>query len=51
MPELPEVETVVKAINRSLESMTIKRFIIINSKLRWDISSNIPKLVKNRKHL
>ena len=49
MPELPEVETVVKAINRSLESMTIKRFIIINSKLRWDISSNIPKLVKNRK--
>ena len=49
MPELPEVETVVKAINRSLKSMTINRFIIINSKLRWDINPDIPKLVKNKK--
>ena len=49
MPELPEVETVVKAINRSLKSMTINRFIIINSKLRWDVNPDIPKLVKNKK--
>ena len=30
MPELPEVETVVKAINKSLESQTIDKLTIIN---------------------
>ena len=48
MPELPEVETVVNAINKSLKSMTIDKFIIINRKLRWDISNNIPNLLKNK---
>ena len=32
MPELPEVETVVNAIKKSLKSMTINRFIIMNNK-------------------
>ncbi|MBT7076773.1 MAG: formamidopyrimidine-DNA glycosylase, partial [Pelagibacterales bacterium] len=48
MPELPEVETVVNAINKSLKSMTIGKFIIMNSKLRWDINKNIPDVVKNK---
>ena len=41
MPELPEVETVVNAIKKSLKSMTINRFIIMNNKLRWKIDSDI----------
>ena len=34
MPELPEVETVVKAINKSIESQTIAKLTILNKRLR-----------------
>ena len=47
MPELPEVETVVKAINKSIKSRQINKFKIINSKLRWTISSYIPSKTKD----
>ena len=41
MPELPEVETVVKAINKSIESKTINELNIINNKLRWPIDNQL----------
>ena len=37
MPELPEVETVVRSINQSLKSNYIKTLNIFNDKLRWKI--------------
>ena len=48
MPELPEVETVVNAIKKSLKSITINRFIIMNNKLRWKIDSDISNSVKDQ---
>ena len=48
MPELPEVETVANAIKKSLKSMTINRFIIMNNKLRWKIDSDISNSVKDQ---
>ena len=47
MPELPEVETVVRAINRSIESMKISKLSIINSKLRWPIDTCLSKKTKD----
>tara|TARA_B100001989_G_C24474973_1_gene431285 strand:- start:289 stop:1092 length:804 start_codon:yes stop_codon:yes gene_type:complete len=45
MPELPEVETICNAIEQSIDSPKIDEFKIINSKLRWKISGNIPSRV------
>ncbi len=48
MPELPEVETVVKAINKSIESQTIAKLTILNKRLRWPIDDSLSKYSKNR---
>ena len=48
MPELPEVETVVKAINKSIESKTISELNIINNKLRWPIDKQLSVNTKNQ---
>ncbi len=48
MPELPEVETVVKAIKKSIKSRQINKFKIINPSLRWRIDSKIPTIVKGK---
>ena len=48
MPELPEVETVVKAINRSIGSKTISELNIINNKLRWPIDNQLSVNSKNQ---
>ena len=48
MPELPEVETVVRAINQSIENKEISKLSIINSKLRWPIDTCLPQKVKNQ---
>ena len=48
MPELPEVETVVKAINKSIESKTIAKLTILNKRLRWPIDDSLSKYSKNR---
>jgi formamidopyrimidine-DNA glycosylase len=45
MPELPEVETVCNAIRKSIKTNKIKEFVIINPKLRWNIDTNIKKLL------
>ena len=47
MPELPEVETVVRAINQSIESKKISKLSIINSKLRWPIDTCLSKKTKD----
>ncbi len=47
MPELPEVETVVKAINKSIGSKTISELNIINNKLRWPIDNQLSINTKN----
>ena len=41
MPELPEVETVVRLINKSIKSKTISKLTIINKKLRWPIDPSL----------
>tara|TARA_B100001769_G_C22094034_1_gene590104 strand:- start:1096 stop:1905 length:810 start_codon:yes stop_codon:yes gene_type:complete len=48
MPELPEVETVVKAINKSIESQTIAKLTVLNKRLRWPIDNCLPKNSKNQ---
>ena len=49
MPELPEVETVVRSINQSIENKEISKLSIINSKLRWPIDTCLPQKAKNQK--
>ena len=48
MPELPEFETVVKAIKKSLESQTIDKLTIINKRLRWPIDNCLSTYSKNK---
>tara|TARA_B100000614_G_scaffold261789_1_gene292641 strand:+ start:2546 stop:3349 length:804 start_codon:yes stop_codon:yes gene_type:complete len=48
MPELPEVETICNAIEQSIDSPKIDKFKIINNKLRWKISGNIPSRVNGQ---
>ena len=48
MPELPEVETVVRAINQSIGSKKISKLSIINSKLRWPVDRSLPKKAKDQ---
>ena len=48
MPELPEVETICNAIEHSIDSPKIDEFKIINNKLRWKISGNIPSRVNGQ---
>ena len=60
MPELPEVETVVRLINKSIKSKTISKLTIINKKLRWPIdpyltvytmNKNILEIYRRGKHI
>jgi len=48
MPELPEVETTVRAIN-AFENSILEKIIIHNRNLRWKVSKEIEKLTTNRK--
>ena len=47
MPELPEVETTVRAINK-FENSILKRIIIHNRNLRWKVSKDLEKSLKNK---
>jgi len=44
MPELPEVETTVRAI-RPFENTILKKIIIHNRNLRWQVDENLEDLV------
>ena len=48
MPELPEVETTVRAI-RPFENTILKKIIIHNRNLRWQVDENLEDLVANKK--
>ena len=50
MPELPEVETTVRAI-RPFENTILKKIIIHNRNLRWQVDENLEDLVVNKKIL
>ena len=43
MPELPEVETTVRALKPKLEKSRIKSFELRNKNLRWPVPSNLSK--------
>ena len=48
MPELPEVETTVRAINK-FENKRLLKVIIHNRKLRWKVDNIIEKKIDNKK--
>ena len=45
MPELPEVETVCRALKKKIKSREVSQFKIFNRNLRWKIDSKINKCV------
>ena len=45
MPELPEVETTVRALKPKLEKSQIKTFELRNKNLRWPVSSKLSKIL------
>ena len=47
MPELPEVETTVRAINQ-FENSFLKKIVIHNRNLRWEVESAIEESTKNK---
>ena len=48
MPELPEVEIIVRGLKRNIIGLKIKEFKIINKKLRYDISDKMRELYNNK---
>ena len=47
MPELPEVETTVRAISK-FQNKLLKEIIVHNANLRWKVDKNISQLSKNK---
>ena len=47
MPELPEVETVCRALKKNIKSREISTFEIFNKNLRWKINSKIKNFLNN----
>lgn len=47
MPELPEVETTVRAINK-FEKNVLKEIIVNNKNLRWKVEEKVEEFVKNK---
>ena len=45
MPELPEVETTVRALKPKLEKSRIKSFELRNKNLRWPVPLNLSKIL------
>ena len=48
MPELPEVETTVRAINK-FKSKTLKKVVIHNRNLRWKVDNEVVSKTQNKK--
>ena len=48
MPELPEVEVIVKGLKKNILNLKISNFNIINKNLRYPVPSNMEILFKNR---
>lgn len=45
MPELPEIETIKRGISPHLENQLIQQVIIRESRLRWPVDPNLPKIL------
>lgn len=48
MPELPEVETVCRALNKQIINERIKKIIIRQHNLRWPIDRNLTNILPNK---
>ena len=48
MPELPEVETVVRGLQPHITQKIVKNVIVRCDKLRWPIPSNLKRLLKQQ---
>lgn len=48
MPELPEVETVRRALKKNIKSREVSQFKIFNKNLRWKIDNKIKNLIQNK---
>jgi len=46
MPELPEVETTVRAINK-FENHILNKVIVHNKNLRWKVEKKVQTLTRN----
>ena len=49
MPELPEVETVCRGLSKKILNSTILKVKILNCKLRYDIPSDLEKIILDKK--
>ena len=49
MPELPEVETIMRGISPFLEGATIKKIKLNRADLRWPFPENFASRLKRRK--
>ena len=47
MPELPEVETVCKALSKVIKNSRIKKIEFYRKDLRWDVKDNLEVTLKN----
>lgn len=45
MPELPEVETTVRALRGPLEGRRIRRVVVRDGRLRWPVDGRLPELL------
>ena len=48
MPELPEVETTVRAIS-GFENSILEKIVIHNRNLRWEVDKELEKLSANKR--
>lgn len=48
MPELPEVETTRRGIATIMNGQTLKQFIVHESRMRWPIPAELPRLINNQ---
>lgn len=48
MPELPEVETALKGVSPYLKNFTIEKIVVRNSKLRWEVSSELAHISRQK---
>lgn len=45
MPELPEVETTLRGLERPLAGRTVAAVVVRNASLRWPVPGNLPELL------
>jgi len=49
MPELPEVEVVRQSLDKKIKQKKVKKVIVRNRKLRFEVPLNLTKFLKNQK--